>query len=591
MTVVAVALALGLVLTPTIRALARRWGLVARPRADRWHKQPTALFGGVAIFATVAVTYLVFFPWEHRLLVIMGASSLMWLVGALDDLVSLKPYQKLIGQVMASALVVCAGLHLPWTAWPALNMAITVFWLVGITNAVNLLDNMDGLAGGIVAIASGFLVIHFLLGGQPDEALLLAVFAAALVGFLAYNRSPASIFMGDCGSLFIGFFIASAALLNMTERGSSGFLSVLAVPVLTVFIPIFDTTLVSVMRKLSGRAVSQGGRDHASHRLVALGMSERHAVALLYGLATLSGLLALLMRMLPLDVALAAILGFTVVLTLLGVHLAGVRVYTEDELRASHQQPLVTFLIDLSHKRRLFEVLLDVALISLAYYLSHALVFGPVADSETWSAVLAALPILIIVKMGTFLALGVYRGLWRYVSVGDFVVHARAVAVASGLSLVILWFAFPDGSRAPAVFVLDGLLPLVLLSGSRMAFRLFRSLLPVRSAGSGRRVLIYGAGDAGELLLRELSNNASWKCILVGLLDDDPLKKGRLMHGFPVFGGNGSFLKICQEQRVEEVIISSSRFSDRRLEEILAECRKANIALKRLRLEIEGLHA
>src|SRR6185312_13029571 len=155
------------------------------------------------------------------------------------------------------------------------NMVITIFWLIGITNAINLLDNMDGLATGIAAIASAFLTLNFITANHPTETLMLAVFTGALLGFLVYNSNPASIFMGDSGSMFIGFFLAAAALINVAGGRSRSFLPVLAVPILVLFIPIFDTTFVTVLRKLSGRAASQGGRDHTSHRLVALGMSER----------------------------------------------------------------------------------------------------------------------------------------------------------------------------------------------------------------------------------------------------------------------------------------------------------------------------
>src|SRR5205807_2439959 len=166
-----------------------------------------------------------------------------------------------------------------------------------------------------------------------------------------YNSNPASIFMGDCGSMFIGFFLAGAALLDPIGGRSRSFLPVLAVPVLVLVIPIFDVTLVTLMRKLAGRAVSQGGRDHSSHRLVALGLSELQAVLLLYGLAAFSGLLALLVRGLPLDVSLALLAAFSVALTFLGVHLAGVKVYGEEELKAAREKLLVAFLVDLSYKR------------------------------------------------------------------------------------------------------------------------------------------------------------------------------------------------------------------------------------------------
>ncbi|HKS10619.1 MAG TPA: MraY family glycosyltransferase, partial [Pyrinomonadaceae bacterium] len=282
LTAVAAAFVLALLLTPLVRAFARRTGMVAKPKSDRWHKKPTAMLGGIAIWATVIICYFVFIPRTVYGSKILLASTFLFVVGLVDDVLHIKPYQKLIGQVLGAAFVVYYGLSLPWTGSVLLNMALAIFWLIGITNAINLLDNMDGLASGIAIIAAGFLALSFVNSGQFTEALIMLLFAAALLGFLMYNSNPASIFMGDCGSMFVGFFLASSALINVSGGRTRSLLPVLAVPILVLFIPIFDTTFVTVLRKLSGRAASQGGRDHTSHRLVALGMSERHAVWMLY---------------------------------------------------------------------------------------------------------------------------------------------------------------------------------------------------------------------------------------------------------------------------------------------------------------------
>lgn len=589
---VATSLVLALVLTPIVRALARRWGVVARPKTDRWHKKPTAMLGGTAVFLSVLITYLFLMPHTRNGWVVIGASSFLFLVGLVDDLVHTKPYQKLIGQVMGAAFVIYYGLSTTWTGSALVNMVITIFWLIGITNAINLLDNMDGLAGGIAAIASVFLALSFVANGQMMEALMLAVFAAALLGFLAYNFNPASIFMGDCGSMFIGFFLSSTALLSIagTAGRSRSLLPVLTVPILILFIPIFDTTFVTVLRKLSGRAASQGGRDHTSHRLVALGMSERRAVWMLYGFATLSGLLAILVRQLKLDVSLAAILGFTVLLTLLGVYLAGVKVYDEEDVKSAPETPLFAFLVDLSYKRRVFEVLLDVVLIILAYYSAYALVFGPFSmESRDWQLFLRTVPLLVCIKMATFLLVGVYRGIWRYTSVDDLVVFGKGVVLGSIASILAILFAFRFREFSRAVFVLDGMFLLMMLAGSRMAFRLFRQILPTPRARDGCRVLIYGAGDAGELLLRELLNNRELQYAPVGFVDDDPRKKGKVIHGLRVYGGNGQLRTICREQRVDEVLISSSQFPEERVKEILRDCEEEQVVLKRMRIKIEQL--
>ncbi len=142
------------ILTYLVRGYARRRGLVAKPKSDRWHKKPTAMFGGVAIFLTTVLMYLLFVPKTKESLIIMSGSSFLFLVGLIDDFLNIKPYQKLIGQLIGAAIVIGFRLSLPLTGFEVIDIWITVFWLIGITNAINLLDNMDGLAAGIAAVAA-----------------------------------------------------------------------------------------------------------------------------------------------------------------------------------------------------------------------------------------------------------------------------------------------------------------------------------------------------------------------------------------------------------------------------------------------------
>ncbi|MDQ3087150.1 MAG: glycosyl transferase, partial [Acidobacteriota bacterium] len=528
-------------MTYLVRESAHKFGFVAKPKLDRWHKRPTAMLGGVAIFLATVSTYLLFVPKTAASLVILAGSIFLFLVGLIDDILHIKPYQKLIGQFIGVAIVVSYGLVLPWTNSEILNIGITAFWLIGITNAINLLDNMDGLAAGISAIAAFALAVGFGTSGQPDELLLVAAFVGALVGFLVYNFNPASIFMGDCGSMFVGFFLASSVLLTEVGGRSRSVISILAVPALILFVPIFDTTFVTVLRKIWGRKASQGGRDHTSHRLVALGLSERSAVLMLYGLALAAGVLSLMLSRLQPVQSLALIAGFTVALAIIGVYLAKVKVYEEQEGELALQnKAMFGFLLNLSHKRRVFEVILDALFISIAYYTAYNLLFGKFEETGNWSLFIKTLPILIVVKLFAFLLVGVYRGIWRYTSIDDFVTFAKGIALGTVLSIlaILVLYRFENFSRA--VFVLDALLLFFALCASRMAFRLFRQLLPMPISKSGRKVLIYGAGDGGEMILRELKNNPEWNYTPVGFVDDDPLKKDKIIHGLRVFGGNGS---------------------------------------------------
>lgn len=588
--VTSISFVLAIVATYLVREAARRFNFVAKPKSDRWHKKPTAMYGGVAIFAATVLMYAVLVPKTQESLVVVGASSLLFLVGLLDDYLNIKPYQKLIGQLIGATIVVGFGLTLPLTGNEIIDIWITVFWLIGITNAINLLDNMDGLAAGISAIAAFSLAIGFGANGQSNDLLLISAFVGALIGFLAFNFNPASIFMGDCGSMFVGFLLSSSVLLSQTGGRSRGIFSILAVPVLILFVPIFDTTFVTILRKLWGRKASQGGRDHTSHRLVALGLSERAAVLMLYAFAIIAGTLSLFVSQLQPTQSIALIVVFVIILTLVGVYLSKVKVYEEQQEELALQNNAVFgFLVNISYKRRIFEVLLDALLITLSYYGAYLLLFGSFEQSGNWELFLKSLPILLILKLGAFLVVGIYRGIWRYTSIGDFITFTKGVILGSILSVlgVLLLYRFQHFSRA--VFVVDGLILFIAIVGSRMAFRLIRQFIPSPMRGEQRKVLIYGAGDGGEMVLRELNNNPQWNYQAVGFVDDDPLKKDKVIHGLKVFGGNGSLPMICEDKEVEEILISFRNLSDERLEEVKEVCREADVSLKRALIKIESI--
>jgi UDP-GlcNAc:undecaprenyl-phosphate GlcNAc-1-phosphate transferase len=199
------------------------------------------------------------------------------------------------------------------------------------------------------------------------------------------------------------------------------------------------------------------------------------------------------------------------------------------------------------------------------------------------------LPVLVFVKMASFLVMGVYRGIWRYTSLDDLIVFVKAVIISSVLSVLAVLFAFRFEGFSRSIFIIDALLMFIFLAGSRMAFRLFRQVLPVSHSAEGRRVLIYGAGDGGELLLRELLNNRALKYSPVGFLDDDPGKQGKVIHGLKVYSGNGDLTAVCRKTDVDELLISSTMMSDERLQKIKEICRNQNIAVKRMRITIEDL--
>ena len=584
----AASVALAAALTLLVRFLARRYNFVAAPKADRWHTRPTAMLGGVAIFVSTLLMYAAFVPKTTESVIVLTGSSVLFIVGLVDDILHIKPYQKLIGQMIGASLVVGTGLKMPLTGYELVDIWITVFWIIGITNAINLLDNMDGLAAGISAIAAISLGLSFSSSGQTGELLLISVFVGSLLGFLIFNFNPASIFMGDCGSMFVGFLLSTSVLLNQTGGRSRGIVPILAVPVLILFVPIFDTTFVTVLRKLWGRKASQGGRDHTSHRLVALGLSERSAVLMLYAFAAVAGGLSLLVSQLTLTQSLALVVFFTIVLVIVGVYLSQVKVYerTEEE-RAFQNNAVFAFLVDVSYKRRIFEVFLDGLLITLSYYAAYSLLYGPIENTANWTLFLSTAPLLVILNLGSFLFVGVYRGLWRYTSIDDLITFAKGVILGSVLSIlsILLLYRFQNFSRK--VFVLDAVILFIALVASRSAFRLIRHALPFKASSEGRRVVIYGAGDGGEMILRELRNNSEWNYLPVAFLDDDPMKTNKVIHGLRVHDTNGSLLDLMQNENIQEILISVRELPSEKLEYLRSLCRDANIGLKRAQIKIE----
>ncbi len=275
-------------------------------------------------------------------------------------------------------------------------------------------------------------------------------------------------------------------------------------------------------------------------------------------------------------------------MTFLGIYLGRVRVYSEEEVAAARGKPLVAFLFDLSHKRRIFEVLLDVLLISGAYYLAYAIKFGPFDGSPNWQLFLQTLPLVVLVKLVAFLLTGIYRGLWKYASLSSVTDFARAVALGSLGAVLVIVFTFRFDGFSRAVFVLDALMLFMLITASRFAFRILRRLFPVHVHG-GKRVLIYGAGDGGELVYRELLNNPGLQYVPVAFADDDAAKAGRFIHGIPVYSTATSFAEVRRRLQVEEVLISTVKIADDRLRAIVGECAAAGLIVRRACMSFEPL--
>ena len=294
------ALAVVLLATPWAMSAARRLGVLDVPSARKVHLQPTPLLGGVAIYAAIWIALLlisrlelarryVFLPdTTGELALIFLSTVVLILVGILDDRTTggIPPWSKLLGQLLAAAIVLTAGVRFQIFGLLPLDLVLTLVWLVGISNAVNFLDNIDGLSAGATAIAAAFFFLLASANGQYLVAIMALAVAGGCLGFLRYNFNPAVIFMGDAGTLFLGFLLAIIGA--KLQLGPTGWWGLLAA-VLILILPIFDTTFVTFNRLRTGRRVTQGGKDHTSHLLVRRGLPHRQAVLLLYTVALAGG--------------------------------------------------------------------------------------------------------------------------------------------------------------------------------------------------------------------------------------------------------------------------------------------------------------
>jgi UDP-GlcNAc:undecaprenyl-phosphate/decaprenyl-phosphate GlcNAc-1-phosphate transferase len=562
--------------------------LVAAPSADRWHERPTPLVGGIAIFLGITVGLWLAVavgavPATEELAGIYGGIALLFLAGVVDDVRALAPPVKLGLQIAAALIVLVTGTDVQLIHVHAIAWALALLWLVGMTNAFNLLDNMDGLAATLAGIAFVFFAIDAVTI-HPDHTILALALAGALScgGFLPFNLRPrgkALIFMGDSGSQVLGFTLAALGL-SASWKVAGTTVATLLLPVLVLAVPILDTTLVTVARLLEGRPIAQGGRDHSSHRLVRFGLSEKHAVLLLAVIATALGATSLAYNVLQ-DQRLALV-GVLVTFVLL-VQFASFLADVEKRAPGSETPSLLqTFSV---HWRRLVEVVVDFALISGAFALAYLLQFGwPGSTSERHFA-LVALPIVLAARYLAFIPFGLYRSIWRYAGTRDVAAIAAAIVVSEIVAVAYVVLTQSTVGFSRSFFVLDALICAVAIGSSRLIERALVTGFRSYHARTGRRTLIVGAGRTGRSLMRELRETAGER--VVGFVDDNPLLRRRRVHGVPVVGAAHELPRLLQRLEPDIVLVTIPDAPRDRLDAVVAACTDAGVTCRLVRREID----
>jgi UDP-GlcNAc:undecaprenyl-phosphate GlcNAc-1-phosphate transferase len=583
--------AAALVLAALLRSPAAR-RLVSAPRADRWHTETTPHLGGIGIFAGFAAGSLAALALgavhgrHEEFLGVVAGCAILFAFGLVDDAYHLPPIAKLAGQVGAAAVVLSTGLKVQIVTNDVLAVTIALFWLVGMTNAFNLLDNMDGLAATLAAIAAAFFAIDAVTIHPSRTVLVLSLaLLCACAAFLPFNVWPgrrALLFMGDSGSQVLGFTLASFGLASSWKVAGTT-VATLILPLLILAVPILDTTLVTIVRLLEGRPIYQGGRDHTSHRLVYHGLSERRAVILLAVISAALGATSLAYEVLGNGrVTLVGVLVTFALLVQFGSFLSDVERHPAVTSRGSLLQR--TFVI---HRRRLIEVVVDFALVTASFFAAYLLRVGSESTVNQRSVFVAALPVVVAARYIVFIPFGLYKGVWRYAGARDAARIVTAVVLSEVLAYGFVAATHRWGDFPRSIFLIDVLVCVPLIGISRFWERAaLRGLSSLRDRGEHTRTLIVGAGRSGRSLLRELRETPGER--VIGFVDDDPALWRRRLQGVPVLGSCDEASRIVLEVQPDQVLVTIPSAPRERLEFVSDVCTRNGIPLRFVRRQIES---
>lgn len=570
------------VLTPWVRALAHRVGAVDQPGGRRMHERATARGGGLAVVLAFHVACLVAFlgPWEVRSGAfdfswwtrMAGASAVLLLVGLWDDVRGMKPSIKLAGQVLAASLVAWSGTRVGalfgWEIPGWLGATLVVVWLVAMINAFNLIDGLDGLASGLAIVSSLGLAGMFVLQGSPGSAIVLMALVGACLGFLRYNFHPASIFLGDTGSMFLGFTLG---LVSLETLNKGTLLLALSIPMFVLGVPVYDTLLAIWRRSMRmwmahRRGVAGDGQarimgadvEHLHHRLLRRGWSTQKVAGTLWtiNLALVCvGFLLIGFSSHANGIFLIALLALAY---LLFRHLAMV------ELKETGQAVLTGIRRPSRSVLKLFFYpFWDVAWLSSGLALSYWLLSDG-ASKGTEEKVREVI-VWVLPTFNMLVGLRLYSVVWSRVDTRDVLKLAMALLGGMLLSLAIALLVKPgEGTSCLLRGLLVGAVALPPMLGLRLVTQMAREFMDwmkgVESDPNRERILVYGAGQRCALFLQaRLSGvgNADDARTIVGLVDDDPGLKGRWVYGHWVLGTGQELPGMIVSYRITAVVVAA----------------------------------
>lgn len=560
------------ILVPLVKKLAPSLGMVDEPDERRIHKIPIPRCGGIAVFIATHLALLVvyFGPWQHlgghtqfkEWILILAGSAILLLIGIFDDIFDMKSWFKLFGQLGVAYLMYLGGfsfegflgIELPWY----INMGATLFWFALLINAFNLIDGMDGACAGLGMIASAGLAGMLLSLHQPTDALVLVALAGACLGFLRYNFNPASIFLGDCGSMFIGFILAAVSLkANVKQQ----MVVALVVPLLAVGVPAFDV-IMAVWRRMARKLVSMisgdgvatkvfgPDLDHIHHKLMRSGMTQRKAAIALYGAAIFICLIALGATAMKDNRTALLMIGMIVVLHIVVRQIAQIELWTTTQV----------VLQGVKRPRNLIGMLVAIGWDLTCLVFATYFVFGIVLNR---SFSILHLVVCVSIPFATMFFYNIYKVVWTRSRASQLLVLLLQLVAGEALAYVaLLWASDLSIWEIALGLGLHSLVAAIGIVGIRGSLRIARDLSAwLRSSVSNDndlKTLILGAGENAILYLRQATFEEQQKAPrkIIGLIDDNPALHRKSVFGFPVLGNFDELEEVIEEQGINELIFT-----------------------------------
>ena len=601
--------------TPLLVKLAKTFNFLDHPEQRKIHSTPTPKLGGVSIICSIGLAllvavfladkgYLALSLYESIWVPLLIGGVILFLVGLWDDLTPLPISLKFGFQAAAALLAIMWGIRFDSVSFlgeTGLDLGmfaylITFLWIIGITNAFNLIDGLDGLSAGLASIAAGTSAVVFIMRGNDGEALLLLMVLGALVGFLRYNFFPAKIFLGDSGSLVIGYILALTAITG-SQKGVTAL--AIAFPLLVFGLPIADTLLSMVRRYVGGlpggeaakgpikhnlhriKRMFEPDREHIHHRLLDVGFSHRGAVLLLYGLGLLLAFLAFL-TVLANGKNAGLILALVALASYIGISKLGYR-----ELPMIQAEPLRRIYEKIGLQKSFFLAFVDFLIITFSYWTAFLLKYDLSWNAHVLTWFQTAFLLTFAIQFGIFFLLGLYKGIWPAFGAGDLF----RIVSAGGMGTLFSFMLTTVHEAPPGIvgfFVIDGLLLTGVTVVSRSAYRLW-DYVRTRREQSGREVLIYGAGKRGQLVLREIMQNPKLGLRPIGFLDDDPALQGYTANRLPIMGSWRELDRILIQNPKALLVLASATIDPLRIQNLMSVCQRHGVPMYRFDLRLTPL--